>query len=409
MGFVKKAAVHIGAVIKKILFIGFSIQIILGLMWLYRNFGQVQDFGEPDSALYGWFYVLIGKNHFIMYLLQLIAAFLAGNCLLKRFGTAPAPGRGWGGPLKLWKGLAMLTFPFALQCHLAIQPYSFMASLSLVLLSFLQGGFGRRRKGSPTAGAWKKRIGCLAGAAVCAGLVVLLSGAADRENGEEPGRSFEAAMASRFAWPTIWNDREYWPEELRQMTEDVLWEVAYFPNNMKILQARLEESVGKEEAKAHNLQIAKTGWEIHSSTVIRQIGWDVLGYMFTPPVFQWQLKGNAYDSYTGRNYEIMRDHEPVLTRYYVDYACWWFGWMLLLALILTGIRLLLIKETDWRRSLIYLICCLAVAGAWAVFLAMRGAGMMDYRLTIAVNELWLVWALLLMEGGWKAPGKGIEG
>lgn len=388
---------HIGSVIKKILFIGFSIQIVLGLIWLYRNFGQVQDFGEPDSALYGCLYALTGKNHSVMYLLQLAAAFLAGNCLLGRLGMPPVWRNVSGGLLTTWRGLVLLTYPFALQCHLAIQPYSFMSSLFLALLSLLPGGFGRRQKESSGAGAWKKRIGCLVGAAVCAGLIILLSGAADRDKREEPGRSFEAALASRFAWPTIWNDREYWPEELRQMTEGVLWETAYFPNNMKILQARLEESVGKEEAKAYNLQIAKTGWELHSSTVIRQIGWDVLGYMFTPLVFQWQLKGNAYDSYTGRNYEIMRDHEPVLTRYYVDYACWWFGWMLLLALVLTGIRLLRTKERDWRGSLIYLICCLAAAGAWAVLLAMRGAGRMDYRQTIAFNELWLVWALLLMK------------
>ena len=411
----KRAAAHIAAVMKKILLIGFSIQTVLGLVWLFRNFGQIQDFGEPDSALYEWFFRLMGENHRIMYLLQLAAAFSAGNCLCSSLG-AGFPGGGVrsgdyaGGLWKLWRGLVLLTFPFALQCHLAIQPYSFMASLFMVLLSLLVKSLGGRRAGSRAAGAWKRRTGCLAGAVLCAGFLVLLSGAADPEHREEPGRSFEGAMASRFAWPTIWNDQVYWTEELRQMTEDVMWETAYFPHNMKKLQARLEERVGKDGAKAYYLQMAKTGWEIHSSMVIRQIGWDVLGYMISPPIIWQQLMGNAYDSYTGRNYEVMRDHEPILTRYYVDYACWWFGWMLVLSLGLTAIRMLLEKEPGWRKRMISLICCLVFSGIWAVILTMRGAGMMDYRQTIAVNALWLIWALLLMERGErKVPGKGTEG
>lgn len=408
------------AVMRIILFIGFSVQIALGLVWLFCNFGNVQDFGEPDSALYEWLFGLAGKNHRVMYLLQLTAAFWAGNRLcgsLGAGGSSPegetpsgnGSGKGFGGfggLWKLWRGLALLTFPFALQCHLAVQPYSFMASLFMVLLSFVVKGLRGRRTGSRAAGGWKRRTGCLAGAVICAGLLVWLSGAADPERREEPGRSLEAAMASRFAWPAIWNDRGYWTEDLRQIaTDDVLWEVAYFPHNMKILQARLEEQAGKEGAKAYSLQIARTGWAVHSSMVIRQIGWDVLGYMITPPVFQQQLMGNAYDSYTGRNYEVMRDHKPILTRHYVDYACWWFGWMLALAFGLTAIRMFVERAPGWRKRMISLICCLIFSGVWSVILAMRGAGIMDYRLTIAVNELWLIWAILFMEQGNREIGR----
>ncbi len=414
MDVVKRAAAHMAAVMRIILFIGFSIQIALGLVWLFCNFGNVQDFGEPDSALYEWLFGLAGKNHRVMYLLQLTAAFWAGNCLCGSLGAGSGSPEGeehscngsgkgsksFGGLWKLWSGLVLLTFPFALQCHLAVQPYSFMASLFMVLLSFPVKSLRGRRTGSRAAGGWKRRTGRLAGAAVCAGLLVLLSGATDREHREEPGRSFEAAMASRFAWPTIWNDRVYWTEDLRQIaTDDVLWEIAYYPHNMEKLQARLEERAGKDGAKAYYLQIAKTGWEIHSSMVIRQIGWDVLGYMITPPVFQQQLMGNAYDSYTGRNYEVMRDHKPMLTRYYVDYACWWFGWMLVLVFGLTAIRMFLKRTPGWRKRMISLICCLIFSGVCSAILAMRGAGIMDYRLTIAVNELWLIWALLQMEQG----------
>ena len=58
MQVVKKAFAHVGAVIRGMFFIGFTIQILLGLAWMCCNFGQVQDFGEPDTALYE-----IGRAH----------------------------------------------------------------------------------------------------------------------------------------------------------------------------------------------------------------------------------------------------------------------------------------------------------------------------------------------------------
>ena len=39
MDVVKRAAAHMAAVMRIILFIGFSIQIALGLVWLFCNFG----------------------------------------------------------------------------------------------------------------------------------------------------------------------------------------------------------------------------------------------------------------------------------------------------------------------------------------------------------------------------------
>ena len=48
--------------------------------------------------------------------------------------------------------------------------------------------------------------------------------------------------------------------------------------------------------------------------------------------------------------------------------------------------------------------CILISGITAVLLTMRGAGVMDYKCTIAVNELWVIWALLCM-GGRRREGK----
>ena len=380
MQHVRKAAPHVRAVIKRILFIGFSVQIALGIFWMCGNFMQVQDFGEPDSALYGSLYGLLGRIPQVMYVLQLSLAFFAGYHFLQRLRPERIA-------FALWRGLALLTFPFAMQCHLAVQPYSFMGSLFLLMLSFLLEIRSR------------KRLGYLALAAVCGAGYLALSGLADIQRRESPGHSFEGAMASRFSWPTMWNDLGRMPEELRGKVEDVIWEASVCPDNMRLLYAALEDRVGVEKAREFYLEMARVGWEYHAPMIVRQIGWDILGYCVTPIVFQLQMEGDAYDAYSGRNYEIMRDHAPVLTRNYVDYSCWWFAWVLALSAAVTAAGAFLEKgRLPLRGILGSAIVCAVLSGLLAGVLTMCGAGRMDYKYTIAVNELWLIWALLLMGG-----------
>ena len=119
------------------------------------------------------------------------------------------------------------------------------------------------------------------------------------------------------------------------------------------------------------------------------------------------MEGKGYDSCSGRNYEVMRERSPVLTRDYVDYGCWWFGWMLVISFFLFLIQEYLVKRTKInentktarRKVIMALGICLVVSGILIVVLTMRGAGKMDYRETIAVNTLWYMVPLLLMGRG----------
>ena len=118
-----------------------------------RNFGQVQNFGEPGSALYQGLFRLLGEIPQLMYLLQLGAAFLAGDFFLRSFSGIFSGGFSWKEGSRngrerfwsLWRALALLTYPFAMQCHMAVLPHSFMGSLFLMMLSFLIRLFTRRR------------------------------------------------------------------------------------------------------------------------------------------------------------------------------------------------------------------------------------------------------------------------
>ncbi len=396
MGYVKKAAPWLRGVLRGMLIIGFSIQILLGACWICCNFGQVQGFGEPDSALYGGLLRLLGGSPALLYVLQLGAAFLAGALFLQEIrpvGTGPA----------IWRGLALLTVPFALQCHLALQPYSLMGSLFLLFLLAL------------------RRIPGIHGGRRAAGLLVVLacvaaygglSGMADADRRGAPGYSIEGALASRFAWPTLWNDFGLYGEEVAEAVGSLAWEASLYPDNMRLLQEGLESRVGGEAARGHYLRMAKIGWERHASVVVRQIGWDVLGYAVTPVVFRLQMEGEAYDSYTGRNYEVMRENAPVLTRDYVEYGCWWFVGMLGVSAVLALLRVIPDEAAGpsgerrraYGRLAVSLGICLLASGLLVMALAMRGAGRMDYRQTIGVNALWYMGPLLLT-GGRRRKGR----
>ena len=392
----KEAVMHMGAVIKRILFIGFTIQIILGIVWMCCNFMQVQDFGGmyfadgnssvvryspvgsysaggSYSPLYHCVFSLLGKFPPVMYLLQTTFAFYCGyHFLCKSLQRRYA----------IWGSLALVTFPFAMQCHLAILPYSFLGSFMLLLFSNLRRLWNKK-------GSFLCSFGQVA---VCAVLIVAMSGwIGGKKDEKEEGRSFEAVMASRMAWFTLWVDFDRWSEDLQEMTEEVALQATYYPGNMKLLEEAIESRVGTETAREYYWQIAEVGWTYHAPMIIRQIGWDVLGYAVTPVIFRLQLKGQSYDSYTGRNYEAMRGNAPIITRYYIEYGCWWFCCSLILTFILTMVQLLAGGKIRWKAPLLIAF----ISAVWIAILTMQGAGIMDYKYTIAVNELWLIWSFLI--------------
>lgn len=396
--FMRKQASHGCAVVKGILFIGFSVQIVFGMVWMCCSFFRVQDFEEADSALYQWIYGMTGESPCVMYVLQLLCAFSAGYYFLERLNPIEEKKESFRTKaFGVWRGLALLTAPFAMQCHLALLPHSFNASLFLMMLSLLLEIPRLLQKRPGGKKEWKRVWGRLALAAACFGLMFILSGAADRgSRGETSKGGFAAAMASRMAWPTIWNDFGAWTEDLQEITRDVIWEASFCPGNMKILQDAIESSVGAEGAEEYDWQIARVGWQNHSYMVIRQIGWDALGYLVSPIIFQLQLEGEAYDSCTGRNYEIMRGNSPLLTRYYVDYGCWWFACCLALALCLAALQAVGRGGILWKQAVISTGICVVPVGMLVFWYTMRGAGLMDYKYTTAADLLWLCWGLWLM-------------
>ncbi len=452
----RKVAGHLCAVLKGILFIGFSIQAVMGLVWMCLNFTAVQEFAPEKSAAYDALCLLTGDCAPLMYLLQLSAAAFADWRIL---GAIRREGVKW----RVWGTVVLLTFPMAMQCHLALLPWSFAGSLLLLEWSFviellqkrersgrnfalaglsgcwpllavflpeyrLLGGIpavlavllhmGQQLWRKPSRGEnpgeeeafgkgvrekkrlWQELLLTLA----AAGLAIGAGTAARAASGIEE-RSVSFALACRTVWYSIRADHYGWPDELQQVMEeeDHVYEISLAPDNMdRIMKPLMEERFGEEQAKAYYRYMAKNSWEHRKTAILSQMRWDMAGYAATPLILQRQLEGAGYDSYSGRNYEIMRNHAPVWTGLYVAYSCRWFGCFSVTALLLS-LTLIIGRQTfcgaggfPWKNSLKGIFVCGLSAGAVVLWYTLQGSGIMDYRKSFAVSSIWLIWALTAM-------------
>lgn len=432
----KKAAGHISVIFRGILCIGFSIQIILGLIWMCFNFAHLQEFEQASGILYRGLRRLTGEHYRILYVLQLGAGYYAAHRFLQRLRPV---NRIWD----IWGSLALLTFPMAMQCHLAVSPYSFAASLYLLELSAALDAVRKKEGGSvrefvrgglfwlllalllpeyfilgavplvlallfglPSLLKQLYRLGLAAAVLAAFGGMIAGINTLAGETDYLPGKETIAfSLFGRMAWPTLWPDRENWPEEVRAVSEDYLWETSQHADNLQgILRPIMQESFDDAQAAEYYLEMAEYSWKRHTSLVIRQIGGDALSYFVTPLILPMQLRGETYDSYSGRNYEYMFIQSPVLTKYYVNYSCWWFGVMLALAVFLSLITWPEHSRRISRRDIMMILLCLLWAGITVALYTLRGAGVMDYKCTVAVNLLWLAWAVLMMRKGDAAKG-----
>lgn len=429
----KKVAAELAVILKGILFTGFSIQTVMGIVWMCFNFIHLQDFGEPEGILYPVLRNALGGAYPLLYLVQLCAAFFATHFFLQSL----YPAKGF---ISVWRDFVLLTFPMALQCHLALSPYSLISSLVLLAVScainlcrnreffsirffvaeglcwlgltlllpeylvlggvlfLLTGAVGAVRM---LRSRQRQRLGgVLVVCAACCGILcgsVSLSGRWDN-----PFRREELALSafSRFAWQNMWNDLGEWPQEVSQALGEHTLEISGYADNVRlVMKPAMDEAFGKEEKIGYYLRMAETGWRRHASVIIRQIGWDALGYSVTPLILPLQLQGRAYDAYSGRNYELMMIYTPKLTSRYVRYSCWWFGWMLAVTALLWLVGRFADRRTEKHGELPGVLLCVLALGLIVAWYTMRGAGVMDYKCTVAVNLAWIAAALTVMQRG----------
>lgn len=447
-----------------ILWVGCSLQIVLGICWIAMNFSHFQIFDE--STLYveisknlicdeyeGILYpllILLAKGiveifpipyYCILYLLQLGFALAAGYVFLHTVGIT-------GKKRLVWGSLVLLTFPMAVQCHLAVLPQSLLSSFLLLELAACLRGM--REKTCPSARAfakvlfcwmvtallqpeylylglvpilvlfgygvgkgWKTHrknvLRCLLLVMAFAGMITGLHSLTQVEGYYGRTRqSLNLHLASRCVWRYVHVDYEYWPEDARAQFTPETARIAdlYADNVERIVGRTLEKTLGVERTREVLGDIAKHAWTYHKQNIVHDAAWDVVGYTFAPPVVQRQFTGKAYDSYSGANYDAMRMQSPVLTEKFFNYGCWWFVTGLIVAGVLQVMVLFRAKAGFWNvEKGTALLGWMLTVPAIVLYYTLQGAGMMDYKKTIVVILLWLIW-MLTVGAGEDSKGEG---
>lgn len=446
---------HILIILKGVLFIGISIQTVLGIVWMCCNFPYVPQFGESlfymqasrtlrcdeyTGILYPLFLWIVRRNHYVVYVIQLAAAFAVSYRFLGIFLS----GRNWK---TLWGSLALITIPVVLQCHLALLPCSFAASflllefsllaeavrekekrtlkrlaelsscwllLALLLPEYLYLGaipvvlfyiaFCRVRKGDQRT----KFYGLLLAAAF-AGMTVGINSLTQMQGAW--GRLQKTplmTLTQRTAWSNLLWDYEIWPEEMQDYVEEgIIWGTALYADDMEnrffpaVEQAVSDRIITRQQAEEFYRTMTKVAWNRHKAAIIKEIAWDMLGYAASPAFLQLFLMGRGYD--TGiRNYDFFLEHTPGLSKLCMDYGSWWFCAAAGLSAALQGLRLLYRalygKGERGKGTAPAVLCCLVTAGAMILWYTAEGAGLLDYKKTAVIAELWMAWAVLSTAG-----------
>lgn len=439
---------------KVILWAGCSIQIVLGICWIVMNFPHYQIFGE--SALYveisknlicdeyeGILYpllILLTKGiekifpipyYCILYLLQLGLAFVAACVFLQTLGVKTKKRLVWG-------SLVLLTFPMVMQCHLAVLPRSLVASFLLLELAACLQILGDKTCpgavsfvkvlffwmltallqpeylylglvpilvlfGYTVGKGWtshrKNVLHVLLLLMAFAGMIIGIHSLTQVEGYYGRTRqSLQLHLAGRCVWRYVHVDYEYWPEDAKVLFTPELARTAdlYADNVEQIVGRTLENALGVERSREILGDIAKHAWTYHKQNIVHDAAWDVVGYTFSPLVVQRQFAGKAYDSYSGTNYDIMRMQSPVLSEMVLNYGCWWFVLGMIVAGVLQVLVMFRTKRGFWNmeKGIAFLGWILTVF-AIVLYYTLQGAGMMDYKKSIAVILLWLLWMLSL--------------
>lgn len=470
--YIQQAGKHIQGILRAVLICGMSVQIVLGLAWLFGNMGGLQCFQESmallkgkdfdagyySGILYRGLAAALSSQLWILYGIQLAAAYGAAYGLMACFVAREKRG------LRLFCALALTTVPQALQCHLAVLPWSLGTSLlvgeAMLWRKVWQGTLKRQEKMLSEQAKRRLITGMLSGwlllllllpvyawfvlpmlfaalwraikkertGRLACGLAVLILclcnvTASCGWNPADWNRRLAASALSRTGWLYFQDSYEIFPHRLHEDIGLVTSrEVSAYADGVeRVLIPKLEEQYGPEETTAALWELAGVCLRDNLRADVKNIIWDLAAYHAAPPILAMQLKGRAYDAYSGINYEQMKTRAPLLTKYYVTYDARWWWMMLALAAAIRLCDMLLCGGNQrgncawrgengiwgrWRIILQYWFPVLAGMEWMILSQVFRGSGIMDYKKALWVTMLWYVMALCgLGDGRVSIPGQ----
>jgi hypothetical protein len=442
--YMRKLTGYFNAVAGRIIFIGFTVQIVWGFIWLICNFAHFQRFETVNSLLYpailtaaeGMGKLIPIPYYCFVYVLQIAvwfyAAYFFAGVMQKVFAGAKYNGSFY----RVWAALAIVTAVPVMQSILALLPYALTEALMLLelgialemscgnkaldkacikqitemsLLWFVQALLlheyllfasipiltaillialkGRRKYGKTT-------IAGIAALLAVSGLLAGIYGICSKADlYEESNPEFIRGMFGRTALTTVLKDWDSWTEEIDENIDFYIKNSAsWYADNVTLeFIPYVDEKYG-DDADDFYIRTIKEAWAIHRTQIVHEVLWDTAGYVCAPLIIKRQLQGEGYTSLTARNYDMMKRQAPIVTKYYVNFFLDWFLIAFLIMLVSTLIK---IKKLNKIKTAALLICIATYAVMCARYVIM-GAGIMDYKRTAVITATWI--ALMIVTG-----------
>ena len=369
----------------------------------------------------------------VMYLLQIALAFAAWFVFAKNvFGTDSVY-------KKIFFALAVVTNPFAMQVHLAVLEYSFVSSFAALLISFQirfmrdwkksEKGLGLERALrdiSVTSLFWlaaaltRKEftlIGAVpilallitiikcsrkgkvkaSGVAMC--IVVVLAFAGIICMGDSLFRSGEKISALdgikrsifyRVAWSEDFRDRYHWPSYLTDFTDEGM--MTHIMNDPGLVRTEYTEYVterfGSRETTDRFYEWGKEAFSRNKKAIVKETLSDIVGYLFVPIKTEHALRGCEYPGFAAGNYDVMKQHNPLLTKIYLRYFS-----VLYVSLAVAVLAAALTSAKRYVRNITLILPAGIIAISCAVYYSFLGCNVFDHRKVVFTTCLWAAFML----------------
>lgn len=197
------------------------------------------------------------------------------------------------------------------------------------------------------------------------------------------------ALLSRFVWPNFGRSYYFWTDEIKEvLSEETAVEISRRPELVaEEFYFPLEEAYGKRKAVNFCLKMGKNCLKYRTKEIASEIGRDLADYFLLPFTIERNLKGEGA-ALTAWNYGRMREHTPVLVKYYYRY-----GTFELSVLLLGSFLLWAFKGADHMSQILkrrtagqnYILFTLVLYTFWYTA---RSNFPIDYKMALPILFIW---------------------
>ena len=357
----KTMASHVKNVAKCLLFLGFCVQIGLGLIWTFQNIGERPMFAPMQLGILSEYYGFI-------YVVQLCCAFLSYYAFLKV--VRRNEDAGW---CYVFGAFVLLTVPSGLQCHLALLPYSFMSTALVVWFTLMIRWL--RKRHTCLQYIFGVLLSIIVVHALC--MMPVRTGVETAVSKEEP---ILVSMTSRVVWPFLQEDYYRMPSDvLKWIDKDmVIGTTIYADGIANSMYPMSVERYGAEQAKSACLGMIRYELDVNARGVLKNIAQDYVSYHAPAVANYLQLAGYGYGSMASKNYTCLSTYSGVFARIWVVFWAVSFVW-----LVAATVTIWIFEK---RKVLWRILIMIGVPMEYAICLfTMQGSGLMDYKKILPVT------------------------